>query len=478
MGQTVIVLDPYRESGLPDEYYSSWNPLDLVDENDPQAIENAAAIADALIIKTSDENAHFDEAARIFVKGLILFVASSKRQDIEGNLLTVYDLLANGARDQLRTEAQASGEPEAEKKHEPFDFLLYLMIRQGGFASSVVAGAANMIKGMGQRERGSVLATARRNLEFLERAAIKDTFRSSSFDLDSLKTDEKGVTIYLCLPPQRMHDTSRFLRLMITACLERMYGIKAEPATGKPVLFILDEFASLRHMSVIEHAAGYAAGFGIKLWLILQDITQLKRNYQEAWETFMGNAGVIQAFANSDTASLEYLSKKIGQAEISQQVKSETTQSSVSVSDPSDLQRATLLTSWRAFLSSMNMQTEGQSATNSVSYNQQIKLTPLIQPEELEQCFAREEKNQLVLIKGRSNRPMNIDRWEYFSGWRFLGLFEPDREVPWSDFTEAEREASRLKSDWDAHVSAVLSEAKNYVAELQRDLAELERRLG
>ena len=118
----------------------------------------------------------------------------------------------------------------------------------------------------------------------------------------------------------------------ISNMLNRMYELDAEPATGQPVLFLLEEFASLGHMEVIEHAAGYAAGFGVKLWMIVQDIPQLKRHYKEGWETFLGNAGLVQAFANSDETTLAFLSKKLGETEVSQHIRNVST--SITVACP------------------------------------------------------------------------------------------------------------------------------------------------
>lgn len=475
LGQQVFVFDPYEVSGVGD--YACWNPLDLIDPEAEDVIERAAGIAEALVVKSNDENAHFDESARIFIKALILFVAAKYPPDSpKRHLITVYDLLINGAREMLREEEDQEDTTDSEIKRDPFEYLLFEMCEGTKFASDVISGASNMIQAMGDRERGAVLSFARRNLEFLERPAIQRVFERSTFDLDALKTDPKGVTVFLCLPPQRMHDTSRFLRLMITACLERMYEIEGDPATGQPVLFILDEFASLRHMAVIEHAAGYSAGFGIKLWLILQDITQLQRYYREGWETFMGNAGLIQAFANSDHATLEYLSKKIGQTEISQSARSETTTQNVSVSDPSALEKASMIASWRIALSSLSAQTTSQGMTNAVANNQQLKLTRLILPEEIEGCFAREHNKQLLLIKGSSHRPVMIDREEYFSRWQFLGLYEPDREVPWDNYSGSVIEANERSTKWQRENEEVLADAANWVAQLEGDIARVQQR--
>ena len=85
-----------------------------------------------------------------------------------------------------------------------------------------------------------------------------------------------------------------------------------------PVLFVLDEFASLGHMRQIEDAAGQIAGYGVKLWPILQDLGQLKSLYKDRWETFMGNAGVLQFFGNNDLTTLEWISKRLGTTTIEQ----------------------------------------------------------------------------------------------------------------------------------------------------------------
>jgi len=85
-------------------------------------------------------------------------------------------------------------------------------------------------------------------------------------------------------------------------------------ATGRPVLFILEEFPTLGYMRLIEASAGLMAGYDVKLWTVLQDLSQLQAHYPKSWETFLGNAGIIEAFGNTDMTTLEYLSKRMGQS--------------------------------------------------------------------------------------------------------------------------------------------------------------------
>jgi hypothetical protein len=74
---------------------------------------------------------------------------------------------------------------------------------------------------------------------------------------------------------------------------------------------MMEEFATLGHMEIMERAAAYFPGFGVKLWAVLQDTTQLQRYYNSSWETFLGNAGLVQCFANGDQSTLNYIARRL-----------------------------------------------------------------------------------------------------------------------------------------------------------------------
>jgi type IV secretion system protein VirD4 len=174
-----------------------------------------------------------------------------------------------------------------------------------------------------ERERDSVLSTARRHLRALAFPEIAASLAGEGFDLADLK--RAAMTVYLCLPGRHMGPCGRWLRLFVNLALQAMERTSAfagagsgQTATRCPVLFVLDEFASLGHMRQIEDAAGQIAGYGVKLWPILQDLGQLKALYKERWETFMGNAGILQFFGNNDLTTLEWVSKRIGTTTIEQ----------------------------------------------------------------------------------------------------------------------------------------------------------------
>ena len=131
--------------------------------------------------------------------------------------------------------------------------------------------------------------------------------QASDFRLAAL-AGERPTTIYLVLPIGRMETHYRWLRMVVQQACTTLEQLGPYPFGKTPILFLMEEFATLGHMDIMERAAAYFPGFGVKLWAVLQDATQLKRYYQNGWETFLGNAGVVQCFANNDQTTLDYLS--------------------------------------------------------------------------------------------------------------------------------------------------------------------------
>jgi len=172
----------------------------------------------------------------------------------------------------------------------------------------------------------------------------------------------------------RMGTHYRWLRLVIQQALCAVERAPV-PRGGLPVWFVLEEFPSLGHMRSIETAAGLMAGFGVKLWAVLQDLTQLQTHYPKSWETFLGNAGFIQAFGNSDVTTTEHLSKMLGMTQ---------------VMDRHDV---------RVSGSAMSHGDTGR--------REHPRSVRLLDPYEITRWFSRESNRQLVLVPGRPPLYMN-----------------------------------------------------------------------
>jgi type IV secretion system protein VirD4 len=198
------------------------------------------------------------------------------------------------------------------------------------------------------------------------------------------------MTVYLCLPGRHVGTCGRWLRLFVNLALQAMERAPGPPAAGCPVMFVLDEFASLGHMRQIEDAAGQIAGFGVKLWPILQDLGQLKALYKERWETFMGNAGVLQFFGNNDLTTLEWVSKRLGSTTI--------VQLSSSAVSP------------------------GAARAGAMGESYAPRTTAILEPDEIALVFGRADAQLRQLIIRAGYAPMILQRAFYDKHEMFAGL--------------------------------------------------------
>ena len=74
---------------------------------------------------------------------------------------------------------------------------------------------------------------------------------------------------------------------------------------------MLDEFPSLGRLQIFEEALAFIAGYGIKSYLIIQDIAQLHKIYSKD-EAITGNCHVKIAYATSNPDTARYLSESSG----------------------------------------------------------------------------------------------------------------------------------------------------------------------
>ena len=191
----------------------------------------------------------------------------------------------------------------------------------GGVIAGIGDSFANMLLNS-PKQFESVLQVANRNTEFIDSPAMQRCLQASDFELSELKTKPEGMSLYLCLPQRFMSTHYRWLRMMIALTVTEMEIVRGQPASGFPVLMMLDEFAGLKRMEIIENAVAQIAGYGVKLFFVLQSLEQLKAVYKDNWETFLSNSGLKIFFSLDDHFSRDYVSKLVGDTELVREVRS------------------------------------------------------------------------------------------------------------------------------------------------------------
>jgi type IV secretion system protein VirD4 len=179
-------------------------------------------------------------------------------------------------------------------------------------AGGLVSRAAARILQKADRERSGVISTAQSHTHFLDSPRMTRVMRQSTLELSVLKREP--TSLYLVLPTDRLEAYARWLRIMVACALLAIARDRGQPKDR--VLILLDEFAHLGKMHPVLRDIGLAGGFGVAFWLIVQDLSQLKSTYGEAWPTFLANADVLQAFGTNDWETAEHLSKLTGESTI------------------------------------------------------------------------------------------------------------------------------------------------------------------
>lgn len=362
MGQEVYILDPFGEvkTEILRPLRRSYNPLDGLRSVDPDdAVDEAATLADALIATDGNKTDHWTLSAKNLIRGLILYALHEK-----GDKATLNDVRRILT---LPYENEDDDGPDAMENH-----FQYMVDAPDAF-DGVMAGVGGTMIGKPENERGSIISTAIEQTAFLDSKRMKDHLGRS--DLASMRIlKEKPATIYLVLPASRMATHFRWLRAVLTQAMTALE--QAKNATGRPVLFVLEEFPTLGYMRLIESAAGLMAGYDVKLWTIMQDLSQIKNHYPRSWETFLGNAGIVEAFGNTDSTTLEYLSKRLGM---------------------------TLAVQAQPQTLSLQAQMQGEARER-----ESIVSVPLMPPHEIALAFSRDNQNKLVMLAGE--KPFSLQR--------------------------------------------------------------------
>lgn len=290
MKQLVYVINPFRvNEGLPGmPSPSRFNPLSIVDPAAATVYEDVDLLADALVVPSGGPDSFWDNSARTLIRTVIAHAVTTE----DGATL-------NTVREMLSAVGVTKDGPTA---------LLQAMTENGAAGGMIRAGARQFANAE-PRVFSNVVTTAMEHVSWLDAVAMQETLSESDFSIFDLK--ERPTTIYLVLPPEYLDAHPRFLRLFVNL------AIKAASMGGRspiPILFLLDEFYSLGKMTSLSKAAGNLASYNVKLWPILQNLSQLVELYPDNWEGFIASTGHFQIFGANDTLTARYASERLGRA--------------------------------------------------------------------------------------------------------------------------------------------------------------------
>ncbi len=183
-------------------------------------------------------------------------------------------------------------------------------------------GAARMRK-RSSNERSGVHSTGTSQLALYSDPIVARNISESDFRITDLMNGDKPATLYIVIPPSDIARLRPLVRILLNQFLTRLTSHMAFEG-GRSVkhyqfrmLLMLDEFTSVGKLEIFEKAIAFMAGYGLKAFVIVQDLTQLQKVYGRE-QSIVSNCHVRIAYAPNTMETARVLSDMAGKTTLVQ----------------------------------------------------------------------------------------------------------------------------------------------------------------
>jgi type IV secretion system protein VirD4 len=173
----------------------------------------------------------------------------------------------------------------------------------------LVAAIATQMLAMEPRVKANIVAEAQSFLTLYSDPVISGNIASSDFDLGELRNGH--ISLYLVVQPAHKKRLRPLTRLVLTQILLALMQTH-QPSTEFRVLIMLEEVAELGALDIVATALALGRGYGLKLYLIAQDLSQLETAWGAKSKSLVANCAIRIASAPNDLATAELISKMCG----------------------------------------------------------------------------------------------------------------------------------------------------------------------
>lgn len=188
-------------------------------------------------------------------------------------------------------------------------------------AKLVIGGVGRRMLNTPARELGSIISTANNALSLYRDPIVGENTSRSDFVVADLMDHEHPVSLYFITTPRNADRMKPLARLLLTQIsLSLADRMEFDDGRSKTVhkhrlLLMLDEFPTLGKLEVFESALAYIAGYGMKAYIITQDVQQLYKAYTTN-ESIISNCHVRVAYAPNKVETAEWMSRMTGQTTV------------------------------------------------------------------------------------------------------------------------------------------------------------------
>ncbi len=297
-GQAVYAWAPFAEDGRSHR----WNPLSAIRTADRHVVGDTLAIAQVLYptdLKGSGTEGFFNDTARNLFLGLALYLVETPE-------------LPRTLGEVLR---QSSGQGQPIKEH------LQALLRKRiegcshprGPLSDACVDALMRFLSTSDNTLSSILATLNAPLTVFSDPLVDAATSSDDFSVADVR--RRLMTVYVCIPPNRLADARVLLNLFFAQLINLNTAELPEHNTAlkHQCLVLLDEFTALGRINILNAAVGYLAGYNLRLVTVIQAVSQLESVYgQHDARTFATNHALQVLYAPREQRDANEYSEMLG----------------------------------------------------------------------------------------------------------------------------------------------------------------------
>ncbi|MFT3941563.1 type IV secretory system conjugative DNA transfer family protein [Rhodopseudomonas sp.] len=298
--RSVHLLDPWDICGTGETAVLTF--LDQLTADNANCTDDARTMADATIIPSGAEDSHWENTARNFLTGLLLYLALDPAEEGKRDLVRLRELV---------TLPWAMPKAYVGAPRENLSTLLYSYM-DNDLGGGVIRRSFTSMLNREDKERSGIISILERETAWIDSPSMTRTLRGTSLDLGAAARG--GGKYFIVIPPDYVMTHRARLRLCVNAFARAFKRDKApdsRPPHKRWRHIVIDEFPSLGQMRMLLTEVAIARGYEVKYHLTVQDFPQLRAVYGEGWESFINNS-FQRVFAVNDQFTSEYISKMLG----------------------------------------------------------------------------------------------------------------------------------------------------------------------
>lgn len=294
MGHKIVNFAPFKEDGDTD----CFNPFDFVDFGTDKETRQINRIGEYAFPKGTTEQENFwVKGSRALFLAIVLYLNHTPKKQVTFG--EVWRFMNENANFEKHLEAILESQKDLP---ETIRYTFNFHVKRA------------------EKEQSGVRSMMYNYFELWSDERLDRAMSSTTFDFKSMR--KRPTTLYLGVPFIDTENLAPLIALLLMYSTADLATEEFDKDKEQKVLFLLDEFASIGRLRIMERITDFA-GYGIRLFCIMQNLAQLDKVYgRDSARVILANFRVKVFFGVDDETTSKSVSSSLGLKTVKKRTKS------------------------------------------------------------------------------------------------------------------------------------------------------------